>query len=333
MIVAEATGLSHHRATHTCSTDGRDKFSHFLVECECALVAMPADGLRITPRSARSVVAVIVVFALAVLVGPVINETRRRSVRSTCFVKAHVGFVSGFAPEFSIFGIDHGKDRHVGRVKVTRILAVVTRIAPLVARQMQAVRFEFGLFHGLDELLGVFLVLFIAKLVVSHHESGGSIDIAIESGTVTGIPRLRKVTDLPNHEAVFVHHLLVEVPNLVELRLIARRIVTKVDHQEHAVADTFREIRIGTRIGTNTGNIALFVVHGLHPVSKLGLQFFGSLGLVAQKRRISTVIGHLREREVHLSLGKSKSEQAGKTHFHQTIHTQLQCPHRAVKSI
>ena len=198
---------------------------------------------------------------------------------------------------------------------------------------MQTVRFELRLFHGLDELLGIFLVLFVTELEVSHCKSSGGIDIAIECCTVTGIPRLRKITNLPNHEAVFVHHLLVEVPNLVELRLIARRVIAKVDHQKHAVTDTFREIRIRTRIRTDTSNIAIFIVHGFEPVGKLGLQFFGGLGLVAQKRCISTVIRHLREREIDLSLGKPESEQTGKSHFYQTIHTQLQCPHRAVKSI
>ena len=60
--------------------------------------------------------------------------------------------------------------------------------------------------------------------------------------------------------------------------------------------------------------------------SKLGLQFFGSFCLVAQKRCISTIIGHLRERKIHLSLSKSKSKEAGKSQFRQTIHTQLLCP-------
>ena len=284
---------------------------------------MPADSLSIAPRSAGSVVAVIVVFALAVLVGPVINEARRNFSRAG-FVKLHVGIVCGFAPEARVFRIDQGKKRHIGRVKIARVLAVVAGIAPLVARQVQTVRFKLELFHGLDELLGIFLVLFIAKLVISHHEGCGGIDIAIKSSTL--VISLVQVTDLPDHQAVFVHHLLVEVPDFVELRLIACRIIAEIDHQKHAVTDTFREVFVGTRIRTHTGDITVFVVHGLHPIGKLGFQFFGSFSLVAQKRRISTVIRHLRKREIHLGLGESESKQASKSQLDQTIHTQLLCP-------
>ena len=109
---------------------------------------------------------------------------------------------------------------------------------------MQAVAFEFGLFHGLNQFLGVFLVLLVAKLVVCHHQGCCGIDIAIQSGTVARIPRFRKITDFPNHESVFVLELLVEIPNLVELALVTRSIVTEIDHQEHAVADTFRKILV-----------------------------------------------------------------------------------------
>ena len=84
---------------------------------------MPADSLRVTPRGARCIVAVVIVFALAVLVSPVVHKARIHFAR-TRLVKLHVGVVGGLAPELGVFRINGGEKRHVGRVEITRVLAV-----------------------------------------------------------------------------------------------------------------------------------------------------------------------------------------------------------------
>ena len=133
MVIAKAARISAHGARHSRSIHLGYKFSHFLVESESTLVTIPANSLGIAPRSAGRVITIVVVFALSVLVRPVVNEAGR-SIGSALFIKVHVRFVSRLAPEFCIFSINHGKHRHVCRVEVARIFAVKARLAPLVAR-------------------------------------------------------------------------------------------------------------------------------------------------------------------------------------------------------
>ena len=264
---------------------------------------MPAHGLRVAPRGTGSIVTVVVVLALAVLVGPVVDKARL-DFGGTRLVEFHIGIVCRIVPEIGIFGINQGEQWHVGRVEIARILAVVGTVAPGIARHMQAIAFELELLHRLDKSLRIGLILFISELIVGHHESGRGIDIAIKSGTLA--PNFVQFPDLPVHESVTVIVLLVKSPQLVELALVTRSVVAEIDHHQHAIADTFRKILVGTGIRADASDVARLVVHVLHPGLELLFELRRSRSLVAQERRISAIVRHLREREIHSRLRKSK---------------------------
>ena len=184
---------------------------------------------------------------------------------------------------------------------------------------MEAIFFKLILLHVLQESTSFIKILFVTKLVRSHDQGRGHIHFRICCSICFVIVRIQ-TAKRPVHQSMIVSTRLVERPQLIELGLVARRIVAEIDHHQHSVAGTFRHVIVTTLVLFNCGVISAFLILVRQVKFKSLLQLSRSLGLVRKDNAVSTIVGVLRIREVHRRLRKSKSHKAREAHFYQTFH-------------